>query len=102
MDRFVEAASDISNNEGEDVVVAYCRSSPECEEVLQVLDVQGWKGSEVSAVPYESPLNMSVTLKLVLKNSLVNYPCYILMKSYGDQVLYGIFFIILIDLYLKD
>jgi len=63
LDRFVEAASDISNNEGEDVVVAYCRSSPECEEVLQVLDVQGWKGSEVSAVPYEPPFEYVCNFK---------------------------------------
>lgn len=47
LERFLEAATDVASNDGEDIVLAFCRSSPECEEILHILEAQGRKTSEV-------------------------------------------------------
>ncbi|XP_052239266.1 nucleolar pre-ribosomal-associated protein 1-like isoform X2 [Dreissena polymorpha] len=50
LEKFVEAAQSWLDGSGDDIVAALCRSSPECEEVLKLLESTGRKVSEFQPV----------------------------------------------------
>ncbi|XP_052811297.1 nucleolar pre-ribosomal-associated protein 1-like [Mya arenaria] len=49
-EKFIEAAQPGKDNDGEDIVAGFCKSSPECEEIMQVFQTTGRKPNELQLV----------------------------------------------------